>query len=131
MIPSQSRWHTVLAIASLLVIGAALGVTVDRLLHKRQIAHGGISRAEMHADPMSVLDRELDLRPEQRARVAAIVETRQGAINRVWLETHTALQATLDSAVSEVAAVLDANQAARFRALVEELHPGGRVDGGR
>jgi hypothetical protein len=122
MSASRSRWHTVLAIASLLVIGAAVGVTVDRLLHGRAAGHGVMFAAEIHADPIGVLDRELDLRPEQRERVAAIIEARQGGVDRVWLETHTKLQATLDTVVSEVAAVLDADQAARFRILVEEMH---------
>jgi Spy/CpxP family protein refolding chaperone len=122
MIPSSSRWHTALAIVSLLLIGAVVGVTADRLLHRRP-THGGITREEMHGDPMRLLQRELDLRPEQRERVAAIIRARQGTLDSVMLATNRQLRVTIDSVVAEVAAELDPQQAARFHALVEELHP--------
>jgi hypothetical protein len=117
----RSRGHTILAVVSLLVIGAAAGITADRMLHRRPV-HGGLDPAEVHSDPVGVLDRELDLRPEQRARVAEILGGRQSSIDRVWVETNTRFRATVDSVVAEVSAVLDPPQAARFRELIEELH---------
>jgi Spy/CpxP family protein refolding chaperone len=122
---ARGRWHTALAVVSLLVIGAAVGVTADRLLHRRPAVHGGITRAQMHADPMSVIDRELNLRPDQHAQVEAIIEARQGSIDHIWIEMHNTLRATVDSVVAEILPLLDADQAARFHALVEELHPTG------
>jgi len=115
------RWRTVLAAVSLFAIGAASGVVADRLLHGRSTT----SRArllEVHRDPLAAVDRVVNLRPDQRPRVAAILEARQPAIDQVWRDTHVRLQATVDSVVSEIAAVLDSNQAERFRAAARELH---------
>ncbi|MGH7719293.1 MAG: hypothetical protein ACREON_10675 [Gemmatimonadaceae bacterium] len=115
------RWRTVVAAASLLTLGAAAGITADRLLHRR--ADAVASRlARVHRDPLAAVDRAVGLRPEQRARVAAILESRQPAIDRVWRDTHVRLRATVDSVVSEIAAVLDSGQAERFRAAARELH---------
>lgn len=114
-------WRAWVAALALLVIGAAVGVTVDRLHHR---SGGPLSKliADVHRDPMGVMERELGLRPEQRSRVAAILERRQGAIDAVWQDTHVRLRATVDSVVSEIAAELDSAQARRFRELADEIH---------
>ena len=114
-------WRAWVAALALLVLGAAAGVAVDRLHHR---SGGPLSKliAEVHRDPMSVMERELGLRPEQRSRVAAILERRQGAIDAVWQDTHVRLRATVDSVVSEISAELDSGQARRFRALADEIH---------
>ncbi|HEX9895162.1 MAG TPA: hypothetical protein VGA78_14620 [Gemmatimonadales bacterium] len=114
--------RAVLAAVALLILGGAIGVTADRLHHR---PHGTAALwAEVQKDPVGVMQRELDLRPEQRARVAAIMEQRQGAIDAVWRDTHVRLRATIDSVVSEIAAVLDPDQAERFRRLADEIHSG-------
>jgi hypothetical protein len=120
MNPSRSRWQAWLAAVALMVLGAVLGVTFDRL-HVRGDAHAALME-RVRRDPLGVMDRELKLTPEQRSRVGAILQSRQADIDRVWDETHTRLQATLDSVVNEIAAVLDSNQAVRFRAVAYELH---------
>ncbi len=116
--PGGRAWLAALAVFA---IGAAAGVTADRLLHRRADPIERLA-AEVRRDPIAVMERELSLRPEQRARVAAIFERRQGAIDAVWQHTHTRLQATVDSVVSEIAAELDTNQARRFRALADAVH---------
>ena len=126
MTRSRFRWRSVLAAASLLVLGAAIGVTVDRTLHAPS-SRGIVSFTDVQADPLAVMDRLLDLRPEQRERIAAILESRQTSIDGVWEETHTRLQATIDIVVNEIAAALDPDQAERFRTLADELHGTGRV----
>jgi hypothetical protein len=114
-------WKTVVAVISLLAIGAASGVTFDRLHHRQSNRHMTLME-EVQKDPIGVLDRRLGLRPEQRERVAAIIQQRQGAIDAVWNETHIRLQATIDSVVNEIAAVLDPEQAKTFREGARELH---------
>src|SRR5688572_17375186 len=96
-------WKTVVAVASLLAIGAASGVTFDRLHHRQSNPHMTMLE-EVRKDPVGVLDRRLGLKPEQRERVAAIIQQRQGAIDAVWRDTHVRLQATIDSVVNEIAA---------------------------
>jgi hypothetical protein len=114
-------WRTVVAVISLIAIGAASGVTFDRLHHRQSNRHMALMD-EVRNDPIGALDRRLSLRPEQRERVAAIIQQRQGAIDAVWNDTHIRLQATIDSVVNEIAAVLDPDQAATFRAAARELH---------
>jgi hypothetical protein len=121
MASASSRWRTALAAISLLVIGATAGIAGDRLIQSH--GHAGDRRlADVHHDPLGAIDRAVQLTPDQRTRVAAILERRQPDINAVWADTHVRLQATVDSVVSEIAAVLEPEQARRFRAAADELH---------
>jgi hypothetical protein len=113
--------RVVLATVALLILGAAVGVTTDRLLHRPHQQRMRLQE-EVRDDPLGVMEREIGLRPDQRTRVAAILERRQGAIDSVWQDTHIRLRATIDSLASEIAAVLDPDQAQRFRTLVEQVH---------
>jgi hypothetical protein len=110
-----------LATGSLLVIGAALGITADRLLHGREDPRASQLRA-LQEDPVGTIDRAVRLRPEQRARVHEILLKRQSEIDRAWGDVHAHLQIVLDSVVNEIASVLDAEQAAAFRAHVAQVH---------
>jgi Spy/CpxP family protein refolding chaperone len=114
-------WKAWIAALALLVIGAAVGVTVDRF-HHRSGSSGSSLHARVRRDPIGVIDRELNLRPEQRTRIAAILDQRQGNIDAVWRDMHVRLRATIDSVVEEIAAALDSSQAQRFRKLADELH---------
>ena len=111
-----------LAALALLALGAVLGITFDRF-HVRG-GHNPLSRLheQLRHDPMAVMERELNLRPAQRTRIAAILELRQGDINAVWEDTHIRLRATIDSVVTEIAAELDSAQARKFRDLADKLH---------
>src|SRR5687768_928348 len=119
-------WKTMVAVVSLLAIGAASGVTFDRLHHRQSNRHMSMME-EVRKDPVGALDRRLGLSTDQRERVAAIIQQRQGAIDGVWRDTHIRLQATIDSVVNEIAAVLDPDQAETFRAAARELHGQPRV----
>ena len=122
MTPNASnRWRTALAAISSLVLGAAAGIAIDRLLQAHRSA-GDRLLAEVHHDPLGAIDRVVQLTPDQRARIAGILERRQPAIDAMWAETHVRLRATVDSVVSEIAAVLEPEQAARFRAAADEVH---------
>ena len=114
--------RAVLATLALLIIGAAAGITADRLLHRAPQTRAAVLLSRVQTDAMGVIEDQLDLRPEQRERIAAILERRQGAIDAVWRNTHIHLRATIDSVVEEIAAELDPDQAARFRVLADEVH---------
>jgi hypothetical protein len=109
------------AASSLLALGAVAGVAVDRLLPRHHDPRAA-RLAAIHRDPLAAIDQLVQLRPEQRARVDAILRKRQAAVDDVWRDTHLRLQATIDSVLTEIAAVLDADQAARFLAAARELH---------
>jgi hypothetical protein len=115
------RWRHWVSALGILVLGAAAGITADRVLHRSGNSHGRLLE-EVRRDPVAVMQRELGLTPEQRTRVAAILESRQGHFDSIWADTHHRLAASLDSLVSEIAAVLDSSQVGRFRALVDEVH---------
>jgi hypothetical protein len=114
--------RAVLAALALLTIGAAAGISADRLLHRPHQSRTAVLLSRVQTDAMGVIDEQLDLRPEQRERVAEILERRQGAIDAVWRNTHIQLRATIDSVVNEIAAVLDSDQVVRFRTLADEVH---------
>lgn len=115
------RSRTWIAAASLVVVGAAAGVAADRLLHGRS-SEIVIRPIEVHDDPLGTIDRALNLTPAQRTRIAAILESRQPQIDAAWHDAHQRLRAILDGMMDEIAAELDAEQAARFRRLADELH---------
>jgi len=111
-----------LAAVALVALGAVGGITVDRL-HIRG-RHGEMARLHQRLleDPMAVIDRELDLTAEQRTRIGAILARRQESINGVWNAVHPHIRATIDSTMSEIAALLDSAQAERFRRLMDRIH---------
>ena len=125
---AASRWRILAAVVALLVLGGAAGITLDRM---HQPGHGGptirvgghtIRLSDLHDDPLAAVERVIEMSPEQRERVGAILTARQHDVDEVWHDTHTRLQATMDSVVSEIAAVLDPDQAAKFRELANEVH---------
>ena len=112
-----------LATIALILLGAVGGVAFDRF-HLLP-SHGGMMsrlHERLRHDPMGVIDEELHLKPEQRTRVAAILDRRQKDIDAVWEDTHIRLKATIDSVVNEIAAELDSAQAVRFREVANKIH---------
>jgi len=121
MTRTRSTLRMLIATGSLVVMGAALGITADRMLHGRGDARMSQLRA-IQEDPVGAIDRVVRLRPEQRERVASVLAARQSMIDEAWHDVHNHLLATLDTVVNEIAAALDPAQAAAFRAHFEEIH---------
>jgi len=109
------------AALALLLIGAVLGIAVDRF-HVRDRDQASTLLAEIERDPMAVLEREINLRPEQRASIGAILERYQATLDSVWGESNRRVRATVQGVVTDIAAQLDSTQARRFRALIDEIH---------
>ena len=121
MIGKRTQLRILLAAGSLLLLGAAAGVTVDRVAH----LHGTPTVVELtrvHTDPVGVIESVITLRPEQRARIEAILATRQGDIDTAFRDARARIDAVVNSVVNEIAAELDPEQATRFRQLADELH---------
>ena len=108
--------------AALVALGAVGGIAVDRF-HIRG-RHGEMARLHerLRENPMAVIDRELDLTAEQQTRIAAILTRRQESIDGVWHEIHPRIRSTIDSTMSEIAALLDSAQKERFRRLTDRIH---------
>lgn len=114
-------WRAALAGVSFMVLGAAGGIAADRYV---QHEHGAIAAEleQLHNDPMKVFERTIDLRPDQRPRIHAILLAHQAATDSLLHFARQRLQATVDSVLLEIDAVLDAEQSRRFHEEVERLH---------
>jgi hypothetical protein len=124
----QRRGRLAVAAIALLVIGAALGITADRLHHRRPHVIV-VSQGQSGVDAsLELLDSLLALTDKQRTEIQAILAQRQGPIDSIWMNTHIALRSTLDSTADAVARVLDENQKTRFNQVFGNWHtpPRGR-----
>ena len=117
----RQGWQAWVAAVALLVIGAVLGITFDRF-HVRDRNPATTLLAEIERNPMAVLEREIGLRPEQRAPIGAILERYQATLDSVWGESNRQVRATVGAVVNDIAAQLDSTQARRFQALIDEIH---------
>jgi hypothetical protein len=121
MTDSTGRTRGLTAAIALLVLGAAIGISADRLLHRGLADH--VTQAErFHDDPFAVLDSALSFRPEQREAVHAILRARQEDVDQVWSDTHTRLLAIIDSAMAQLEAMLDSSQVEHLHRLAAVLH---------
>ena len=114
-------WQTWIAALALLVIGAVLGITVDRF-HVRGSDHATELLGEIERDPMTVIERRVNLRPEQRDRIGAILQRYQATMDSAWGESNRQVRATVEGVIRDITAQLDSTQARRFQALINEIH---------
>ena len=114
-------WKGWVAALALLVIGAILGITVDRF-HVRGGDHSSKLLAEINRDPMAVLEREIHLRQEQQAPIKAILDRYQVTLDSVWQAGNDQVRSTVQGVVHEIAAQLDSTQSRRFLELIDEIH---------
>ena len=110
---SPSRARAMLAALSLLVLGAVIGIVLDRHLH----SGGGDANpaAAIHEMTMSSLDEYVDLTAEQRLQIDDIVAARRHSLRNAWQLVHTQLGAAADTVHQEIEAILTPEQRAAFR----------------
>ena len=119
---SPSRARAILAALSLLVLGAVIGIALDRHLNA---ASGQTSpAAAMHEMLMSSLDEDLDLTSEQRRRIDEIVAARRHSLRDAWQLVHTQLGAAADTVHLEINAILTPEQRTAFRAWLRGVEAG-------
>jgi hypothetical protein len=123
MTGSRTRFRIVVVVASLLTLGAATGVAMDRAAQMHAgMSFAQFSRIHIRYDPLAVIEDAIDLRPDQRERIQIILATHQQDVNAAWLEAHQRILATVNEVVADIDAELDPEQSERFQRLVEELH---------
>ena len=130
MMPSP-QWRAILAAVSLLGLGGAIGVTLDRvwLMRAGETAHGPL---DAQTEMIEALQVELALTPAQATEVSAILERHQGQVTHTWETVRPHLRAAMDSVGSEIEAVLAPEQLERFRTWIREQHgPNGSMGSGR
>jgi hypothetical protein len=121
MSATRVGWRAVLAGVSLMILGAAGGIAVDRFV---QHAHGSLAAEldQLHNDPLALFDRMIELRPDQRQNIHAILQAHQAVTDSVWHSARLRLKATVDSTLLEIDTLLDPEQSRRFHEAVERLH---------
>lgn len=114
MVPGSKVW-AVVVLAATFAAGAAGGIAAAA-------AWGG-----RHDDPardrgprmsyIDRLDRRLDLRPEQRDSVAAILERHDAATQEIWRDSRRRFDAMRTKVRAEIMSVLNEEQRERLRAM--------------
>jgi len=117
-----------LVLASVFVLGAVVGVAIDRH-HYLTLAPAEISAEEMHAAAMAELRDEIGLDDEQIERVHAILASRQELVQELWEQLRPELQAAMQDVHEEIAELLRPEQLGRFhewlqRRRLEAEHKG-------
>jgi Spy/CpxP family protein refolding chaperone len=114
------RWKAVVLGLVILVCGALIGsaATIIHLKHVFGVVHTPGAAAERITDHMR---RQLDLSDEQAAKVRAILTKRETALRGIVHEMQPKLEKQLQLAKEEVAAVLDPEQARRWRTRFNRL----------
>jgi hypothetical protein len=127
MIRVNESARALLAAASVFLIGAVAGVTLDRLILIPHNVHAASASApgamgRSHDQVLAELDEELGLTPEQAASVRAIFAKHQAGIDRAWSQVHEDLLRTIGAATTEVEGVLNDEQIGRLHAWLTEHH---------
>jgi Spy/CpxP family protein refolding chaperone len=118
---NASKARAVLGALSLIVLGAVIGIALDRHLHSSG-GHG--PAAAFHEITMSSLEERLDLTRDQRSRIDSIVADRHDTLRNAWQMLHVRLGAAVDSVHADVEAVLTPEQRVKFREWLSEVSTG-------
>jgi hypothetical protein len=102
-----------------LAAGVVIGVGYER---RRTPAHDAAGMDSHHV--MQRLRHYLALDTAQQKAIAVILARRQGTVDSTWHAMRPHVNATLDSTLQEIVGVLRPDQVAKYRKMVEAMHPG-------
>ena len=106
----------------MLVIGAVIGITLDRtVVRHAHMLHSG--EAGEHGGLVASLHAELDLDEEQRHAIWAIIGHHQERVDHAWASVRPEVNAAVDSIELQIAEVLRPDQLERFHAWFRRHHP--------
>jgi hypothetical protein len=115
----SARVKGMLLLGTTLLAGVLIGMSYER---HRAPAHGDTQARAHHL--MHRFDQELGLDSAQHAAITAILARRQGTVDSTWHAVRPHVRATLNATLQEIAGVLKPDQAAKYRKMVEVMHPG-------
>lgn len=101
------------------LVGALAGAAVDRVLSAEEPDRRARAEREEGEKRSYVIDR-VEMTPEQRASIDAILERRSERMRAVWQEAEPRLDAITDSARAEIMHVLTPDQRAEYERKLEE-----------
>jgi Spy/CpxP family protein refolding chaperone len=113
--PGRTRLVGFALIAVTFLVGALAGAAFERVLSADAIRRD-VPAAE---DRRGHLIDQVDLRPEQRAAIDAILERRSERMKAAWSEISPRMEAITDSARVEIMTVLTAEQRADYEARLQ------------
>jgi Spy/CpxP family protein refolding chaperone len=127
------RARAVLGALSLMVLGAVIGIAIDRHLGpgERHLGPGerhASPAAALHEMTMSSLEEHLDLTAAQRLQIESIVAARHESLRYAWQAVHSQLGAAVDTVHQEIEAILTAEQRVAFREWLTETGRGTVTD---
>jgi hypothetical protein len=102
-------------IAVTFLVGGLAGAAFDRVLTAESVRRDAPRADERRGH---IID-EVDMRPEQRIAIDAILERRSERMKAAWSEISPRLEAITDSARLEIMAVLTPEQRAEYEARLE------------
>lgn len=107
----------------LLAVTFTAGVVTGVGYERRHTPAHGAARTDAH-HVMRRLTDELGLDSAQGQAIAAILARRQGTVDSTWHAMQPHVHAALDSTLQEILGVLRPEQVAKFRKMVDAMHPG-------
>jgi hypothetical protein len=110
----SSRLHAALTLVAVLVIGIALGVTLDRFWVMRAMPASPMNSATL----ISEMDRRLHLDVAQRDTIASVLRRHQMTVDSAWARVRPSLHAVIDSSQREIMAVLRPDQRSAYLAWI-------------
>lgn len=102
----RARLMGLLVLAMMFAVGALTGAATMRVVAGDEIP----SRGEREAGERPSLFERLNLTPEQRAEVDAIMERRRDEVDEFWKQHGPQMRAIMDSARAEIRTVLTPEQ---------------------
>lgn len=122
--PRRTRLLGIAILAAVFAAGGLAGAATDRVLDARPPAPADSAAASPEAcraetGRKRILD-QLDLSPEQRRQVDAIMDRRRAETEAFWKNEGRRMRAIVDSARADVRAVLNPTQRAEYDRLREE-----------
>jgi Spy/CpxP family protein refolding chaperone len=116
-------------VALAFIAGGVVGFAADRFMLRRGFAHGGPPQFSTRSI-VRHLDRELDLTPDQKAKVEEIVKRRHEHIDSVWTNIHAQIRTEIDGANAEIEKILTPEQRVKFDRMKMRMRSRSRLGGG-
>ena len=115
----------ILGAVSLLVLGAAAGVTVDRHLHapRNLLLHADAQ----HEQALAHLRERFGLDEAQIHAIDSVVRNHQHAVDRTWEDLRPRIDSAIDSVHAHIESVLHPDQREAFRQWLAEQGLGPRA----
>lgn len=116
--PRRMRLAGMALLAVTFVVGMLAGTAFGRVLKAGEPAAGSPAAAECRGErgPHYIFD-ELELSPDQRARIDGIMARRRARTDSLWKTDGTRIRASVDSTRAEIRAVLTPAQRTEYDAL--------------